>query len=53
MYIIYLNGLNGIETSADTIVLGDYLEGGTIVFMFTLVEWLKSRSIDKVRLILL
>jgi len=35
-----------------TIGLGDYLEGGTIVFLFTLAEWLESRSSDKVTLIL-
>ena len=45
--------LNRMETIAGTIVLGGYLEGDTIVFMFTLVEWLKRRSSDKVRLILL
>lgn len=32
-----------------TIGLGDYLEGGTIVFLFTLAEWLESRSSDKAR----
>ena len=53
MYIIYLNEINGIETIADTIVLGDYLEGGTIVFMFTLLEWIKRRSSDKVSIVLL
>lgn len=32
-----------------TIGLGDYLEGGTIVFLFTLAEWIESRSSDKAR----
>lgn len=28
--------------------LGDYLEAGSIVFLFTLADWLESRSGDKV-----
>jgi len=32
-----------------TIGLGDYLEGGTIVFLFTMAEWLESKSSDKAR----
>eukprot|EP00253_Pinus_taeda_P032074 PITA_32074 len=32
-----------------TLGLGEYLEGGTIVFVFTLAEWLESRSGDKAR----
>eukprot|EP01018_Ginkgo_biloba_P012432 Gb_30489 [translate_table: standard] len=32
-----------------TIGLGDYLEAGSIVFLFTLAEWLESRSSDKAR----
>lgn len=28
--------------------LGDYLEAGSIVFLFTLADWLESRSSDKV-----
>lgn len=31
------------------IALGDYLEAGTIVFLFAFAEWLESRSTDKVR----
>ncbi|KAG0569195.1 hypothetical protein KC19_6G072400 [Ceratodon purpureus] len=31
------------------IALGDYLEAGTIVFLFALAEWLESRSTDKAR----
>lgn len=34
---------------AGTIGLGDYVEGGTIVFLFTLAEWLETRSNDKAR----
>ena len=30
------------------IALGDYLEAGAIVFLFTLADWLESRSSDKV-----
>ena len=45
--------LINFETVVGTIGLGDYLEGGTIVFLFTSVEWLESRSSDKVTLILL
>ena len=41
------------EIVVGTIGLGDYLEGGSIVFLFTLAEWLESRSSDKVTLILL
>ena len=41
------------EIVVGTIGLGDYLERGTIVFLFTLAEWLESRSSDKVTLILL
>ncbi|KAH9306581.1 hypothetical protein KI387_010985, partial [Taxus chinensis] len=32
---------------AGAIALGDYVEGATIVFLFTLAEWLESRSADK------
>eukprot|EP01018_Ginkgo_biloba_P027445 Gb_16135 [translate_table: standard] len=32
-----------------TIGLGDYLEAGSIVFLFTLAEWLETRSSDKAR----
>ena len=35
---------------AGSIGLRDYLEAGTIVFLFTLAEWLESRSSNKVRL---
>ena len=28
--------------------LGDYLEAGSIAFLFTLADWLESRSSDKV-----
>jgi len=31
-----------------SIGMGDYLEAGTIVFLFTLADWLESRSTDKV-----
>ena len=41
------------ETVVGTIGLWDYLEGGTIVFLFTLDEWIESRLSDKVTLILL
>lgn len=34
---------------AGSIALQDYLEAGTIVFLFTLAEWLESRSSDKAR----
>lgn len=34
---------------AGSIGLRDYLEAGTIVFLFTLAEWLESRSSDKAR----
>ena len=30
------------------VALGDYLEAGAIVFLFTFAEWLESRSSDKV-----
>lgn len=32
------------------IALGDYVEAGTIVFLFALAEWLESKSTDKVRI---
>lgn len=35
-------------TVAGAISLGDYLEAGSIVFLFTLADWLESRSSDKV-----
>ncbi|KAL3700093.1 hypothetical protein R1sor_018115 [Riccia sorocarpa] len=31
------------------IALGDYLEAGSIAFLFTLADWLESRSSDKAR----
>jgi len=33
---------------AGTIVLRDYTEAGTIVFLFTIAEWLESRASHKV-----
>eukprot|EP00252_Welwitschia_mirabilis_P027486 TRINITY_DN9434_c0_g1_i3.p1 TRINITY_DN9434_c0_g1~~TRINITY_DN9434_c0_g1_i3.p1 ORF type:complete len:215 (+),score=1.26 TRINITY_DN9434_c0_g1_i3:61-705(+) len=36
---------------AGSIWLGDYLEAASIVFLFTLAEWLESRSTDKVQLL--
>ena len=33
------------------VALGDYLEAGAIVFLFTFAEWLESRSSDKVCII--
>jgi len=44
--------LDEFETVAGTIASGDYLEGGNIVTLITLDEWIKSRSSDKVSLIL-
>lgn len=35
---------------AGAISLGDYLEAGSIVFLFTLADWLESRSSDKARM---
>ncbi|KAH9321623.1 hypothetical protein KI387_016262 [Taxus chinensis] len=35
---------------AGAIGLGNYLEAGSIVFLFSLAEWLESRSSDKARL---
>lgn len=35
-------------TVGGSIGMGDYLEAGTIVFLFTLADWLESRSTDKV-----
>jgi len=52
MNIKYLMRLDEFETVAGTIRLGDYLEGGNIVFLITLDKWIKSRSSDKVSLIL-
>ena len=48
----FLNNPVGPETVLGTLGLGEYLEGVTIVSVFTLAEWLESRSSDKVRLIL-
>jgi Cd2+/Zn2+-exporting ATPase len=47
-FMLDINVLMLIAVSG-TIGLGDYLEGGTIVFLFTLAEWLESRSSDKAR----
>eukprot|EP00250_Pteridium_aquilinum_P021417 c25117_g1_i1 orf=513-2813(+) len=35
---------------AGAISLGDYLEAGSIIFLFTLADWLESRSSDKARM---
>ncbi|KAH7293616.1 hypothetical protein KP509_28G033300 [Ceratopteris richardii] len=35
---------------AGAIALGDYLEAGSVVFLFTLADWLESRSSDKARM---
>ncbi|MCO5558291.1 hypothetical protein L7F22_011870 [Adiantum nelumboides] len=35
---------------AGSVALADYLEAGLIVFLFTLAEWLESRSSDRARL---
>lgn len=35
---------------AGSIALGDYVEAGLIVFLFTLADWLESRSTDKARM---
>ncbi|KAI5080632.1 hypothetical protein GOP47_0003815 [Adiantum capillus-veneris] len=35
---------------AGSIGLGDYVEAGFIVFLFTLADWLESRSTDKARM---
>lgn len=37
-------------TVIGTIVLKDYLEAATIVFLFTIAEWLESRAAHKVSL---
>lgn len=29
--------------------LGDYLEGASVVFLFTLAQWLEAKSSDKVK----
>ncbi|KAI5061521.1 hypothetical protein GOP47_0024026 [Adiantum capillus-veneris] len=34
------------------VFLGDYLEAGSVVFLFTLADWLESRSSDKARMAL-
>ncbi|MCO5587261.1 hypothetical protein L7F22_041208 [Adiantum nelumboides] len=34
---------------AGSLALGDYVEAGFIVFLFTLADWLESRSTDKAR----
>lgn len=35
-------------TVIGTIAMSDYLEAGTIVFLFTIAEWLESRASHKV-----
>ncbi|XP_057841250.2 cadmium/zinc-transporting ATPase HMA2 isoform X2 [Cryptomeria japonica] len=47
-FILDINVLMVIAV-AGAIALGDYVEGATIVFLFTLAEWLESRSADKAR----
>ncbi len=41
-HVRLLNAVGG------AIGLGDYLEAGSIAFLFTLADWLESRSSDKV-----
>lgn len=46
--------LIGVHTTgADAISLGDYLEAGWIIFLFTLADWLEPRSNDKARMAIL
>jgi cation transport ATPase len=35
-------------TVIGTLAMNDYLEAGTIVFLFTIAEWLESRASHKV-----
>jgi hypothetical protein len=37
-----------VNAVGGAIGLGDYLEAGSIAFLFTLADWLESRSSDKV-----
>ncbi|KAH7352087.1 hypothetical protein KP509_19G029500 [Ceratopteris richardii] len=37
---------------AGSVGLGDYIEAGFIIFLFTLADWLESRSMDKARMAL-
>jgi copper chaperone CopZ len=46
-YVLDINILMLIAVGG-AIGLGDYLEAGSIVFLFTLADWLESRSGDKV-----
>lgn len=45
-YVVYTLTVIG------TIAMSDYVEAGTIVFLFTIAEWLESRSRHKVRITL-
>jgi Cd2+/Zn2+-exporting ATPase len=44
--------MSNAYTVAGSIALGDYVEAGSIVFLFTLADWLESRSGDKVQILL-
>jgi hypothetical protein len=39
-------------TVGGAIALGDYVEAGSICFLFTLADWLESRSTDEVETML-
>ncbi|MCO5601244.1 hypothetical protein L7F22_055363 [Adiantum nelumboides] len=47
-WILDINALMLVAV-AGAIFLGDYLEAGSVVFLFTLADWLESRSSDKAR----